>query len=94
MNISEITQEINKIPQEQREAVSNLIDLKTNENMEKVIQEIRRLEDKFDNKFSAMEGKFDAKFEAVDSKFSTIFWILGIMAKIILAILGLLLKNG
>lgn len=55
--------------------------------MEKVIQEIRRLEDKMDAKFDAVESKMDVKINAlektVDTKINTLYWVLGVVGAII-----------
>ena len=60
---------------EQKEAVLNLIDLKIDNDMEKFITEIRRIED-----------KHDAKFGALETKFSIILWAIGLLIGLIVTL--------
>ena len=46
MELNQLNENFENIPQKQRKGVLNLIEYKTTENMKEVIQEIRRLETK------------------------------------------------
>jgi hypothetical protein len=77
MNLSEsenITSKL-KIGTIEKEAILKLIDLKIDNDMEKVLTEMRRLED-----------KQDAKFGALETKFSIILWAIGILIALIVAL--------
>ena len=79
MELNQLNKNFENIPQKQRKGVLNLIEYKTTENMEKVIQEIRRLETKID----ALEIKMNAKINAV-------YWVLGVIGATITVIISII----
>ncbi len=79
MELNQLNKNFENIPQKQRKGVLNLIEYKTTENMEKVIQEIRRLETKID----ALEIKMDTKINAI-------YWVLGVIGATITVIISII----
>ena len=68
MKLSEANREMNQIPEGQREAILNIIELKTEENMKEVIQRI----DKF-------ETITQSNFKHFENNFRLMYWLLGII---------------
>ncbi len=62
--------------------------IKTEDDMDKVLNRLDAMESKFEARLDAMDSKFDAKFDALDSKIDNTRWfILGTIA-----LVGLLVK--
>lgn len=64
---------VGKLPEEQREAIAGLIDLKTEGDMDKLLARF----DAFEAKIDAMEQKFEAKFDSLNNKITTTQWFIG-----------------
>lgn len=65
---------ISELPAEQRTAILKLIDLKTEQDMKEVINSIKHLENKFENKTNSIENQI-----------KMLFWALGIIITLIIA---------
>ncbi|MBR0574464.1 MULTISPECIES: hypothetical protein [Pasteurellaceae] len=65
VNLTQINDQFEKIPNDQRGAIVTLINIKTEDDMEKVLNRLDTIEAKFESKFDALETKFDAKFESL-----------------------------
>ncbi|MBR0574466.1 MULTISPECIES: hypothetical protein [Pasteurellaceae] len=72
VNLTQINDQLEKIPNDQRGAIVTLINIKTEDDMDKVLNRLDTIEAKFESKFDAIETKFDAKFDAIDAKFDAI----------------------
>ena len=70
--LSDKLKQFDDLPKDQKNAILQLIDLKTELDMKEVIMEIRNMESKFESKFSAIESKFSA----IESKFSILLWVI------------------
>ncbi len=70
--LSKVEALASRLEEKDRLAIAGLIDLKTDEDRDKVLGKLDTIESKFDAKFDALESKFDAKFDALDSKFDTL----------------------
>lgn len=75
---------VGKLPEEQREAIAGLIDLKTEGDMDKLLArfdtfeaKIDAMEQKFEARFDAMDQKFEAKFDALNNKINITQWFIG-----------------
>ena len=68
VNLSKLEALALQLNEKERLAIAGLIDLKTEDDMDKVLNKLDAIESKFDAKFDA----FDAKFDAVDAKFDAI----------------------
>ncbi|VEJ09401.1 DUF1640 domain-containing protein [Actinobacillus delphinicola] len=87
VDFNKIAENLKAIPSEEQKAIVNLIQLKTEADMDRVLNKLNSMEAKFDAKFEAfdaklevfdtklkaMENKFDAKLEAMETKFDTKF---------------------
>ncbi|MDP8189082.1 hypothetical protein QJU87_04280 [Pasteurella skyensis] len=72
VDLFNINDQLEKLPSDQKKAIIALINIKTEDDMEKVLNKLNVIETKFDAKFEALESKFDAKFDAIDSKFESV----------------------
>lgn len=99
--LTEVHEQLERLPPENRAATLALIDMKTEDDMDKVLNRLDSMQTKFDAKFDAIESKFDAKFDAIESKFDSRFseldskignirWFIGTGFALIGAILVLL----
>lgn len=77
-------------------AIVALIDLKTEDDMEKVLNKLDFMTKNFDARldafeksvdarFSSFEKSVDARFSAIDTKINAIYWFIGIMTTIAVA---------
>ena len=64
---------LNKLPQEQREAITSLIDIQTEANVERVLAKL----DGMTETIKALDSKVDAKFDALNHKIAAIYWFIG-----------------
>ena len=83
MELSELSKEIEHLPEKEKNAILALIDLKSRSDMEKVLNRLDAIASKFESKFSAIESKFESKFSAIESnfnaiesKFSILLWVI------------------
>ncbi len=102
MKTSEIQKQLKKlnIDNHTKEAITTLIDIKTENDMREVIKEIGALKNTFESKFNVFEGKLNVlenRITSLDNKFdnriSNFKWTVGITG-IGLAIIGLIIKYG
>ncbi len=88
INLTKVADNLEAIPSNQREAIINLIDIKVESDMEKVLQKLDSMETKLDAKIDALETKFDTKIDALNTKidaldakfsnkFKSMYWLLG-----------------
>lgn len=75
MELSKVEEHINMLPEEQRNSILKLIDIKTEQDMREVINSIKHLENKFDNKIGAIE-----------SQIKLLFWAIGVVITLIIAL--------
>ena len=77
-------------------AIVALIDLKTEDDMEKVLNKLDFMTKNFDARldafeksvdarFSSFEKSVDARFSAIDTKINAIYWFIGIMTTVAVA---------
>ena len=82
-------------------AIVALIDLKTEDDMEKVLNKLDFMTKNFDARldafeksvdarFSSFEKSVDARFSAIDTKINAIYWFIGIMTTIAVAVVKFL----
>ncbi len=78
--LSKVEALASRLEEKDRLAIAGLIDLKTDEDRDKVLGKLDTIESKFDakfdafaSKFDALESKFDAKFDTLESKFDAKF---------------------
>ena len=64
MQLNEVNDVVNELDEKNRSAILKLIDLKTETDMEKVLE-------KFDSRFAIIDSKFDSKFNAIDNRLNS-----------------------
>ena len=62
-------------------AIVDLIDLKTEDDMEKVLNKL----DFMTKRLDAFEKSVDTRFSAIDTKINAIYWFIGIMTTVAVA---------
>ena len=67
-------------------AIVALIDLKTEDDMEKVLNKL----DFMTKRLDAFEKSVDTRFSAIDTKINAIYWFIGIMTTIAVAVVKFL----
>ncbi|MBS9781916.1 MAG: hypothetical protein KGV56_05410 [Gammaproteobacteria bacterium] len=87
-NLTNIFNQLQKLKTNQTEAIVALIDIKTEDDMEKVLNKLDSMESKFEARLNAMDSKFETKFNALESKIYNIRWF--IMGSI--AVAGLVIQ--
>ena len=79
MDIIELTQHTDKLPQEQKQAILKIINIKTENDMKEVLQAIERM----DNKFEQMDRNFTQTVAHIDKNFErnikTFYWVVAIL---------------
>ena len=78
-NLAEITRQIQKLPVEQAEATTSLIDAQVEAQMEKVMA-----------RFDGLEAKMEARFQAIEHKITTLYWVAGGVVALVAAIIRFL----
>ena len=84
--LSEKHELLSSLNRQDAAAIVALIDLKTEDDMEKVLNKLdfmaKRLdafEKSVDARISSFEKSVDARFSAIDTKINAIYWFIGIM---------------
>ena len=95
MKTSEIQKQLKKlnIDNHTKEAITTLIDIKTENDMREVIKEIGALKNTFESKFNVLENRITSLDNKFDNRISNFKWTVGITG-IGLAIIGLIIKYG
>lgn len=90
--LSEKHELLSSLNRQDAAAIVALIDLKTEDDMEKVLNKLdfmaKRLdafEKSVDARISSFEKSVDARFSAIDTKINAIYWFIGIMTTIAVA---------
>ncbi len=88
MKTSEIQKQLKKlnIDNHTKEAITTLIDIKTENDMREVIKEIGALKNVLENRITSLDNKFD-------NRITNFKWTVGVTG-IGLAIIGLIIKYG
>lgn len=85
-NLAEITRQIQKLPVEQAEATTSLIDVQVEAQMEKVMARFDSLEAKMEARFQVI----DHCFQAIEHKITTLYWVTGGVVALVAAIIRFL----
>ncbi len=72
VDLLQINDQLEKLPDEQKKAIIGLINIKTEDDMDKVLNKLDTIEAKFESKFDAI----DSKFESVDKALSAQKWFI------------------
>ncbi len=79
--LSKVEALASRLEEKDRLAIAGLIDLKTDEDRDKVLGKLDTIESKFDAKFEAVDAKFDAldsKFDTLESRLGDFKWFVGV----------------
>ncbi len=78
MKTSEIQKQLKKlnIDNHTKEAITTLIDIKTENDMREVIKEIGALKNVLENRITSLDNKFESKFNVLENAFESKFNVL------------------
>lgn len=82
---------LENLPENNRQAIAGLIDLKTEGDVERVLNKLDSFDARLDVLEIKMEQKFeliDERFKLVDNQFRIIYWLFGGVGAALFAILG------
>lgn len=95
--LTETGNHIRKLPDDYSEAIIGLIDIKTEGDMERVLQKLDSMNETFNARFKALEEKVGVKFDAlnhkisaVDHKIAAIYWFIGAIVTLAVALTRIL----
>lgn len=89
MKITQLNKEAEKLPGELKNPILALIELKTDSDMEKVLDKMTGIEQRFESKITGvldkmtdieqrLESKMDIQFNRIDALFRMLLWGIGI----------------
>ena len=96
--LTEATELLDQLPAESRRAITTLIDLKTEDNMDKVLNKLDSMTETFNARFDllektvdvrlkALDDKIDTKFDALIHRINAIYWFIGAVVTLAVAVL-------
>ena len=96
--LTEAAELLDQLPAESRRAITTLIDLKTEDNMDKVLNKLDSMTEIFNARFEllektvdvrlkALDDKIDTKFDALTHRINAIYWFIGAVATLAVAVL-------
>lgn len=83
MQTHDLNAAANELNEQDRQALLKVIDLKVEDDMDKVLAKI---DSKFDSKFAQFDSKFaqiDSKFEHMEGRISTLYWVVALSTALI-----------
>lgn len=96
--LTEAAELLDQLPDESRRAITTLIDLKTEDNMDKVLNKLDSMTETFNARFEllektvdvrlkALDDKIDTKFDALTHRINAIYWFIGAVVTLAVAVL-------
>ena len=96
--LTEAAELLDQLPAESRRAITTLIDLKTEDNMDKVLNKLDSMTETFNARFEllekpvdvrlkALDDKIDTKFDALTHRINAIYWFIGAVVTLAVAVL-------
>ena len=96
--LTEAAELLDQLPAESRRAITTLIDLKTEDNMDQVLNKLDSMTETFNARFEllektvdvrlkALDDKIDTKFDALTHRINAIYWFIGAVATLAVAVL-------
>ena len=96
--LTEAAELLDQLPAESRRAITTLIDLKTEDNMDKVLNKLDSMTETFNARFDllektvdvrlkALDDKIDTKFDALTHRINAIYWFIGAVVTLAVAVL-------
>ena len=68
MDLEKLNKEMGSLPKESREAILNIINEKTNSDMDRFISELKSFKSEFESKLESQQSKLESKSESLQSK--------------------------
>ena len=92
------TELLDRLPEDSKQAITALIDLKVEDNMDKVLNKLDSMTETFNARFEllektvdvrlkALDDKIDTKFDALTHRINAIYWFIGAVVTLAVAVL-------
>ena len=89
---------LDRLPEDSKQAITALIDLKVEDNMDKVLNKLDSMTETFNARFEllektvdvrlkALDDKIDTKFDALTHRINAIYWFIGAVVTLAVAVL-------
>ena len=96
--LTEAAELLDQLPAESRRAITTLIDLKTEDNMDKVLNKLDSMTETFNARFELLEktvdvrlkalaDKIDTELDALTHRINAIYWFIGAVVTLAVAVL-------
>ena len=96
--LTEAAELLDQLPAESKQAITALIDLKVEDNMDKVLNKLDSMTETFNARFEllektvdvrlkALDDKIDTKFDALTHRINAIYWFIGAVVTLAVAVL-------
>ena len=96
--LTETAELLDRLPEDSKQAITALIDLKVENNMDKVLNKLDSMTETFNARFEllektvdvrlkALDDKIDTKFDALTHRINAIYWFIGAVVTLAVAVL-------
>ena len=96
--LTETAELLDRLPEDSKKAITALIDLKVEDNMDKVLNKLDSMTETFNARFEllektvdvrlkALDDKIDTKFDALTHRINAIYWFIGAVVTLAVAVL-------
>ena len=96
--LTETAELLDRLPEDSKQAITALIDLKVEDNMDKVLNKLDSMTETFNARFEllektvdvrlkALDDKIDTKFDALTHQINAIYWFIGAVVTLAVAVL-------
>ena len=96
--LTEAAELLDRLPEDSKQAIAALIDLKVEDNMDKVLNKLDSMTETFNARFEllektvdvrlkALDDKIDTKFDALTHRINAIYWFIGAVVTLAVAVL-------
>ena len=96
--LTEAAELLDRLPEDSKQAIAALIDLKVEDNMDKVLNKLDSMTETFNARFDllektvdvrlkALDDKIDTKFDALTHRINAIYWFIGAVVTLAVAVL-------
>jgi hypothetical protein len=93
MNTHDLNASANQLEEKNRQAILKVIDLKVEDDMEKVLMKIQSEFGSIRAELANMDSKFehiDGKFKHMEDKISTVYWAVGLSSAFLAVLIALI----
>ena len=96
--LTETAELLDRLPEDSKQAITALIDLKVEDNMDKVLNKLDSMTETFNARFEllektvdvrlkALDDEIDTKFDALTHRINAIYWFIGAVVTLAVAVL-------